>query len=325
MNINNIIFNSSKPILYTLLSATLIAACAEKKSDLLQGYAEGEFVRIAAPFAGTLEKLQVKRGEQIAQGAALFALESQNENAARREAEQRLQSAEARLANLKTGKRPQEISVINAQLAQAAAAQKLSAAQLARDEKLFADGFISKERVDEARAALTRDSARIAELNALVQTANLAARSDEIRGAASEAEAARAALEQAQWRLAQKTVTAPIAALVFDTLYAQGEFIPAGNPVVSLLPPENIKLRFFVPETRLGEIKLGQKISASCDGCAVPVTAAISYISRQPEYTPPIIYSKESRAKLVYLVEARPAPADAVKLHPGQPVDVALQ
>jgi HlyD family secretion protein len=158
-----------------------------------------------------------------------------------------------------------------------------------------------------------------------LQTAKLSARSDEIRGAANEAEAARAALEQSQWRLTQKAVTSPMNALVFDTLYAQGEFIPAGNPVVSLLPPGNIKLRFFIPETRLGEIKLEQKITATCDGCAAPINATISYISRQAEYTPPIIYSKESRAKLVYLVEARPAPDDAIKLHPGQPVDVVLK
>ena len=129
MNINNMILGSVKPTLYTLLLVTLLAACAEKKAELLQGYAEGEFVRVAAPFAGTLEKLQVKRGEQVAQGAPLFSLESQNESANKREAEQRLQSSEARLANLKTGKRPQEINVINAQLAQAVAAQKLSASQ----------------------------------------------------------------------------------------------------------------------------------------------------------------------------------------------------
>ncbi len=325
MNINNMILHSVKPTLYTLLLASLFSACAEKKSDGLQGYAEGEFVRIAAPFAGTLEKLHVKRGEQVAQGAPLFALENQNENANKREAEQRLQSAEAKLANLKTGKRAPEINVINAQLAQAVAAHKLSASQLARDEKLFTDGFISKERVEEAKASATRDSARIAELNAQLQTAKLSARSDEIRGAGNETEAARAALEQSQWRLAQKTVAAPANALVFDTLYTQGEFIPAGNPVLSLLPPGNIKLRFFVPETRLGEIKLEQKITATCDGCAAPINATISYISRQAEYTPPIIYSKESRAKLVYLVEARPVATDAIKLHPGQPVDIALQ
>lgn len=316
---------SAKSPLYTLFFCALLASCADKKSDNLQGYAEGEFVRLAAPFAGTLEKLHVKRGEKVKQGAALFALESQNENAARREAEQRVKSAEARLANLKTGRRPPEINVINAQMAQAVAAQKLSAAQLARDEKLLADGFISKERVDEAKAAYSRDSARIAELNAQLQTAKLSARSDEIRAASNETEAARAAFEQSEWRLAQKAVTAPTDALVFDTLYAQGEFIPAGNPVVSLLPPGNIKLRFFVPETVVGSLKLAQNISVTCDGCAAPINAAISYISRQAEYTPPIIYSKESRTKLVYLVEARPAPADAVKLHPGQPVDITFQ
>jgi len=112
--------------------------------------------------------------------------------------------------------------------------------------------------------------------------------------------------------------------MVVDTLYNRGEWVQAGAPVISLLPPENIKLRFFIPQQQLGQVKVGQPVQVSCDGCAAPIAANISFISPQAEYTAPLIYSKENRATLVFLVEARPAPADAVKLHPGQPVEVKL-
>ena len=116
-----------------------------------------------------------------------------------------------------------------------------------------------------------------------------------------------------------------VAGTVTDTLFVNGEWVPAGAPVVAMLPPANVKVRFFIPESRLGAVKLGQKVSLTCDGCPAPVSAAITFIAPQAEYTPPVIYSKDSRAKLVFLAEARPQPADAAKLHPGQPVDVALQ
>jgi HlyD family secretion protein len=137
-------------------------------------------------------------------------------------------------------------------------------------------------------------------------------------------EAARAVVAQAQWRLGQKDQPAPRSGLVQDTFFVPGEWVPAGKPVVSLLPPENVKLRFFVPEPLIGRLRTGQKVSAACDGCGNPVEATISYVAPKAEYTPPVIYSKEARAKLVFLVEARVAAADAVRLHPGQPVDVTL-
>jgi HlyD family secretion protein len=112
---------------------------------------------------------------------------------------------------------------------------------------------------------------------------------------------------------------------VSDTLFARGEWVPAGAPVVTLLPPGNVKVRFYVPEAQLGSVRVGQKVSVACDGCPRAVEAAIAFIAPQPEYTPPVIYSRENRARLVFMVEARPSPADAAALHPGQPVDVRLQ
>jgi HlyD family secretion protein len=306
-----------------VLTAAL-SACSGKSDGVLQGYAEGEYVRVAAPFAGSLQKLQVKRGGQVNAGDPLFALEQVNEAAARREAEERLRNAEAQLADLKKSRRPSEIDAVKAQLAQARASFKLSEINLKRQEQLAVSNFVSKAAVDDARAAFERDKARVGELEAQVTTAQLASRQDEIRAAEFAAAAARAALAQADWKLAQKSVGAPLAGLVNDTNYVAGEWVPAGSPVVSLLPPQNIKVRFFVAEGVLGALKVGQAVNVRCDGCSAPLAAQITYISPQAEYTPPVIYSRETRTKLVYLIEARTTPEDAVKLHPGQPVDVTL-
>jgi HlyD family secretion protein len=309
---------------WIILALCALSACTNDGQRTYQGYAEGEYVRVAAPFSGTLEVLSVKRGAQVKAGDPLFALEQENEAAARREARERLQNAEAQLADLRKSRRPSEIEAVQAQLAQAEAAVQFSRVQLRRAEELVAQSFVPKDRVDEARANYDRDVQRVAELKAMLATARLAARPDEIRAAEHSVGAAKAALAQAEWKLDQKSVKAPVAGLVQDTYFVRGEWVNANQPVVSLLPPENIKLRFFVEEGRLGAIRVGQKLAVSCDGCAGPVAAEVSFISPQAEFTPPVIYSRQERAKLVFLIEARPAPADAVKLHPGQPVEVQL-
>lgn len=312
------------PACAAMLALALAGGCNSNDSAVFQGYAEGEFVRIAAPYAGMLSELKVQRGAQVKAEVPLFILEQENERAARVEAQERVHRAESQLENLRKGKRPSELATIQAQREQACALLKQSEADFARDTKLAASGFISRQRADAARAALDRDRARVAELDAQLVTAKLSARSDEIRSAEADVETAQAVLRQAEWKLAQKSVNAPVAGLVQDTLYVQGEWVPAGNPVVSLLPPQNIKVRFFVPEQRLAGLRVGQAVKINCDKCGAPITASIGYIAPQAEYTPPVIYSKENRNKLVFLIEARPAPADAVKLHPGQPVDVKL-
>ncbi len=316
---------SPRRYLSTWLLPLLVAACSDGGRTGYQGYAEGEYVRVAAPFAGMLQSISIARGGQVRAGDALFALEQENETAARREAQERLNNAEAQLADLQKGKRPTELDAIRAQLAQAESALRLSLAQLKRSEELIAQNFISKEKLDESRSARDRDAQRVAEIKAQLATAGLAARPDEINAAESSMKAAKAALDQADWKLAQKTVRSPVAGLVQDTYYVLGEWINANAPVVSLLPPQNIKVRFFVEERRLGEVKVGQAVMVTCDGCPAPVAAAVSYISPQAEFTPPVIYSREQRAKLVFLIEARPSPEDAVKLHPGQPVDVKMR
>jgi HlyD family secretion protein len=150
------------------------------------------------------------------------------------------------------------------------------------------------------------------------------ARSEEIRAAEADARAASEVLAQAAWRLAQRAVPAPAAGLVHDTYYVVGDWVPAGSPVASVLPSANVKVRFYVPESALGSLALGQSVSVACDGCPDPVVARIAFISDRAEFTPPVLYSRDNRGKLVFLVEAKPAPADASRLHSGQPVDVTL-
>jgi HlyD family secretion protein len=307
------------------LLVALPAACSRGSDDAyFAGYAEAEYVRLASPIAGTLQKLHVRRGDRVQRDAPAFVLEQDSERAAREEAAARVGQAQAQVADLRKGRRPDEVAAIREQLRQAQASLRLSTATYARQKKLVADNFVSPASLDEAGAALNRDEARARELGAQLRIAQVGARSDEIAAAEQELSAAAAQLAQAEWRLMQKTQRIPVDGDITDVMYREGEWVQAGSPVVSLLPPRNVKLRFFVPQTIVGALRTGQEVTVRCDGCARPVPARIGYLSDSPEYTSPLIYSRENRATLVFLVEAWPSIEDAALLHPGQPVEIRL-
>jgi HlyD family secretion protein len=303
------------------LAIVTLAGCFDDKPASFQGYVEGEYVRVGVTGSGTLTRLAVKRGDQVKAGDLLFELDCTAETAARDQAAARLVQAKAELEDLTKGKRPAEVDEVEAQQRQAEATLALAEVRLARQQRLYASRASSKEALDTAQSDLDRDKARVAELKAKLQTMHLAAREDAIHASRAAVGMAGASLEQAEWRLSQRAARADAPALVFDTLYVQGEFVPAGSPVVSLLPPGNIKIRFYVPEPALATLKIGQKVALGCDGCGKDLTAEIRYIAPQAEYTPPVIFSRESRSKLVYLIEAWPL-AGAERLHVGQPLDV---
>lgn len=306
-----------------LIAVALLAGCGNQPNDTWQGYIEGEYVLLASPYAGQLQKLHARRGERIETGKPVFALEQESERAARLEAEERLKAAQARLGNLKVPKRPPEIEALRAQLNQARAARDLAALQLEQAEKLFKESFVAQTRLDEARATHERELARVREAEAQLKTAlQPLGRDAEREAAESEVEAAKAALAQAAWRLEQKSVAAPVGGLVHETFFVEGEWVPAGRPVASLLPPGNVKARFYVPEASLSAVSVGKDIEIRCDGCPAPIGAKVTYVSNQAEYTPPVLFSRESRAKLMFLVEAR---LQGTNLRPGQPVDVKLK
>jgi HlyD family secretion protein len=307
-----------------ILCLALLTACSGKQKGGFQGYAEGDFVYLSSSQPGRLDRLNVARGDQVTAGAPLFALESVQEQAAQSQAQHQLEVAQAQLRDLKTGKRAAEVAVIRAQLASAEVQARKSTLLRERDESQYRAGGISQEQLEASRAEAEADAARVRELQHQVEVARLPGREEQLRAQAEQMEAARAALAEANWKLDQKSMTAPQAGLVYDTLYREGEWIGAGNPVVRMLPPQNIKVRFFVPETTLGGLAPGRTVNVQCDGCNKEVPATISYISAESEYTPPVIYSNETRVKLTYMIEARPSLQDAPKLHPGQPLTVRL-
>jgi HlyD family secretion protein len=308
-----------------LLLLCHLAGCSSADENRVQGYVEGEYVYVSSPLAGTLETLSVRRGDWVSAGAPLFALDAVPEKAARDEAERKLAMNRANWEDAKKGKRPSEIESLEAQLKQARAALDLSERLMVRQESLYRTGGTSREDWDRARSAYDQDRQRVAQLEADLQTARLGSRSDQIAAAEASVRAAEAALARAEWDLAQKRQSAPQGGVVFDTLYRPGEWVAAGRPVVALLPPENVKVRAFVPQTRIGAVKLGQAVRVYVDGVADPFPGTVSFISPQAEYTPPVIYSRESRAKLVFKIEIRFDPQAGAELHPGQPVDVQLE
>jgi HlyD family secretion protein len=314
---------SSLPLGWAVLLGIILAGgCSETGQDTFQGYVEGEFVYVASPLGGQLEALSVRRGRTVKVDDPLFQLDKKAETAAVQEALERVRQARNRLADLEKGKRPSEIAALEARLQEAEAALQLSEETLKRRDKLYREGSISREDFDRARTTEERDASRVREARADLETARLGGRSDEIMAAKAEVQAAAARVEQARWNLDQKFQAAPRQGLVFDTLFRAGEWVPAGRPVVVLLPPENIKVRFFVPEKVVGSLTAGEQVLVSFDGGGASIAAVISYVSPEAEYTPPVIYSSQSRAKLVFMVEAKPELGAAERLHPGQPVDV---
>lgn len=297
-------------------------ACRPAPAVHWQGYLEADMVYVAAPVPGQLETLDVRRGDRVTAGDRLFTLEAGAEKAAQTEAAARLDAARARLADLRQGLRPSEIAALESRLAQAHTAAELSRLELGRQQQLHESGVSSAEVYDRARLTHAANLNAVAELVAQLETAALGGRTDAIAAAEAEREAAEAALARVAWNVAQKQQAAPQAGLVYDTLYRAGEYVPAGRPVIALLPPENLKVRFFVPETDFAALHPGDAVQVTVDGRAEPLAARITYLSPQPEYTPPVLYNRENRSKLVFMIEASFSPEDAVRLNPGQPVDV---
>jgi HlyD family secretion protein len=290
----------------------LLAACGEHSADRWLGFVEGETVRVASPIGGQLHSLQAQRGQAIALGAPLFVLEQVREQAQVTEAEHRLAAAQAQVLNQSGNAISQKLSVLQAQLAQARTQLQLAEAQFRRRQDLLSKGLASEEQLDLARSDRDRSRSRVTELNAM------------LRSGSEDVAAAEAALTQAHWALAQKTVAAPAAGMVEDVYYRVGEQVLAGAPVLSLLPPENRKLIFFVPQAELAQVAPGTPVLVHCDGCATEIGATVYYVAQQAEYTPPVIFSESARQKLVFRVEARPESSASPGLRPGQPVDVRL-
>ncbi len=261
-----------------------LVSCSNKGENLYQGYAEGRYTYISVNFPGKLEKLNVQRGMQVKQHDPLFILDQEPE-------ESSYQKAISKLAQARSSVNQFQSALI------------LNKKTYERNIPLLKKGVITAEMFDTAKSAYEQSDAKFKQAQENVKSLE-------------------AVLRQSSWQIQQKTLFAPRAALVYDTYFLPGEWVPGGQPVLSLLSPEDIKIIFFVNENMLGHLSLNQTVLLSCDGCKKSYAGKITFISPTAEYTPPVIYSDERREKLVYRIEAYPE--NPLFFHPGMPVKVSI-
>ncbi|HZP20251.1 MAG TPA: HlyD family efflux transporter periplasmic adaptor subunit [Bauldia sp.] len=307
----------------SLLLLLLLAGCNGSATPALQGYVEGTYVYAAPDRGGRLVERPVAAGDRVAAGTVLARLDDADERQAVAAAEARLAQAEAQLANLGSGKRPEEISVLAAQLEAARTALRSADDEYTRKLVLREKGVVATSVVDDAKSARDSAQAQVDAAERQLDVAKLPARPEEITASERNVAAEKAALEQAKTALARRTLMAPADGVVEETFFEKGELVNAGQPIVSLLPEANRKVRFYLPEPMLASVKVGSPVTITCDGCAGGMSATVTLVATAAEFTPPVLYSRGNREKLVYRVEAKPAGATA-GLKVGQPVEVTL-
>ncbi|MCC3246560.1 HlyD family efflux transporter periplasmic adaptor subunit [Methylocystis sp. WRRC1] len=288
------------------------------------GYVEGETLYIGPNEEERLARLAVAAGAQVKAGDLLFVMTTTLLERARAEAGARIAQFEAQVENLQAAmNRPQQIAVLQAALERAEASLKLSQEDYQRQRKLFAEGHVAKAALDRAVMARSRDEASVKEARRQVEVAQMASRSQEIEAAEAAIKQARAQQQALDIRIRRQSVTAPADGVIQDVFFRPGEVVKAGQPVVALLPPENRKVRFYVGEPQLARVKLGERVKIECDGCPDDLYGRISFISGRQEYTPPVIFSDQERAKLVFKAEAR-LEGRARELPLGLPASVTI-
>jgi HlyD family secretion protein len=302
-------------------AALALSGCGSEPQSAITGYAEGEYVYVAAPEGGWVSEVLVTRGAQVKVGDPLFTLDAEAHVAQRDQAAAQLRQVEAQLLNLETGRRPDEIAALDAALTQAKANRTLADAEFKRAVELKQRGFASQAAVDTRRAQHDAALMQVKQAEAALALGRKGARSNEIGSARAAVEGAKASLARAAYALEQRRIRAKVAGRVEDTLRRAGEYVSPGGAIVQILPPQNVKLRFFVPERLRAKLSPGVVVGVACDGCAKDLKGRVTFIASAAEFTPPVIYSVGSREKLVWMVEAVP---EGGVLTPGQPIDVTL-
>ena len=303
-------------------AASLLAAC-EPPPKASAGYVEGEYVLVAPIENARIEEVLVARGARITKGDILAKLDARDARLNLTQNAERLAEAKANLTNLRLGKRREEIAVVAATLTSAQATFQEATRELDRKQELRKRGVSSAADMDRATAARDSASAKVKELEAQMDVSRLAARPDEIAASERRVAQAQAAMEESEWRLSERVLRAPASGRVDEVIRRVGEMGGPAAPIVSLLPDGARKLRFYVAEKYLSSVQAGAEVGVSCDGCPKGLSARITYIAREAEFTPPVIYSVETRQKLVHLIEAAPL-GDTIRLEPGQIVDIRL-
>jgi HlyD family secretion protein len=283
------------------------------------GYVEARYVYSAPASAGPIETISVREGDVVGAGDILFRLKQDQQLSLLAGAEARIEAARANLDNLSTGGRADEIDVARASLAKAESDLGLARETSARSGKLFAEGLITQARYDQDRANLASAEALVRQLAAQLKVAELPARDAQRLAAEANLAAAEADAEKAHWDLADRNITAPAAGRIERVFYDPGEIVAAGAPVVSIMPEGALKVNFYLPEAARPQFELGQQVAITCDGCPAGLVATLSHFASEPQFTPPVIYSRDERHRLTFLAEAT---LDGATLPPGQPVTV---
>jgi HlyD family secretion protein len=318
-----------KPIYFRrLLIALLVVtsmsllACTERKEQPLQGYIDSDFTYITSEVGGKLQSLSVGRGDWVDAGKQLFTLEQAPQSYAYQAAQQRLQQSRAKLLDFTRGSRETIIQSKKADLAKARADWRYAEQNWQRHQKLYKQNAIDKDALDRAQKQYAMSRQHVSQTAALLKEAKMGRRRHVIQAQQHEVERAQDQLASAHWRLSEKTITAPVDGYVYDDFYQQGESVQAGKPVLALINPANEKVVFYISEPLRSQLHREQTVTFTCDRCQQSYQATINYIARQAEFTPPVIFSRKRREKLVYRVEAGLDEATARQLNTGQPVDV---
>ncbi len=301
------------------LIAIVIPGFGTEQAPQFNGYVEARYVYAASTTAGPIETISVREGDRVLEGDLLFRLRAEQQIALLQGAEARVAAAEAGLKNLTTGGREDEVDVVRASLQKAQADLSLARETSVRSGKLFAEGLIAQSKYDQDRATLASAEAAVKQLAAQLKVAELPARDEQQLQAEANLAAAQADAEKANADLADRTITAPAAGRIERVFFDAGEIVASGTPVISILPEGALKVKFYVPEPVRASFALGDKVAVSCDGCPDGLTATLSYFASDPQFTPPVIYSRDERQRLSFLIEAT---MDDASLHPGQPVTV---
>jgi HlyD family secretion protein len=313
----------SSPAMTMLMVSLLLAACGNPTNGRMQGWIEGDFVFVGPDEMGRVETLSVREGDQVAAGAPLFTVDADLQQSDVNTTSAQVSEARERLRRLEAQQqRTEEIAVMEAQEKRAEAMLQLSTAELDRQKQLTTRGVGTQAALDTATANFNRDKAALEEIRRQMTVARLSAREEEIAAARQTLAAAESRRSSAETRLARRKLVSPVSGAVQQIYFRPGELVPAGRPVLSILPPGNIKVRFFIGEPLLATIALGDTVEVTCDGCAKPIAARVSFIARSAEFTPPVIYSLEERNKLVFMIEARTDTPESLRV--GQPVSVVL-
>jgi HlyD family secretion protein len=315
---------ASRTLIQIAMAGALgLAACDRSNHQTFQGWVEADLVFVSPDDPGRVEQLRVREGDAVTVGSPLFAVDEDLQHADVAAAEAAVAEARARLARLEAQQqRPAEVAVLEAQQERLAAMLGLSTAEFERQRALSEKGYTPKAQLDTAQANYNRDRAAFEEIRRQIVVARLASREEDIAAARQALAMAEARQKSAETKLARRRVASPVAGTVKQIYFRPGEVVPVGRPVLALLPPANIKVRFFVPEPSLPKVALGNTVQVQCDGCNGDLPARIDFIAQTAEFTPPVVYTLEERAKLVFLVEARPKEPERLRV--GQPVRVLL-